>query len=75
MDRRLNKACHKTLNAIIMSDCLTRDQIADAIAPYSAVDNVIAELKEKGYVAGYGFQCYKITPLGKESDKIITWNS
>lgn len=66
MDRRLNEACHKALNAIIMSDYLTRTQIAEAIAPYSAVDNVIAELKEKGYVTGYGFQCYRITPLGKE---------
>lgn len=67
MNRKLNEACHKALKAIIMSDYLHRDEIAEAIAPFSAVDNVIADLKDKGYISEYVFQCYRITPLGKES--------
>ncbi len=67
MNGKLNEACHKALNAFNMSDYLSKKQIADAIAPFSAVDDVIAELKNRGFIKSFGFDGYKVTPLGKES--------
>ena len=68
MDKKMYQACIRALKAFNMSEYLSKAQIANAIEPYTAVDAVIDELKQKGFIVGFGFEGYKITPLGRESD-------
>lgn len=67
MDIRLNHACHKALNAFVMSDEFHIEEIKEAVTPYEAAEIVANTLVEKGFAEARPFKQYRITPFGKEN--------
>lgn len=67
MDKNLNHACDKALNAFRMSEELHVDEIKNAINPYEAAETVANTLVEKGFAERKPYFHFRVTPFGKEN--------
>lgn len=67
MDRNMNHACQRAINALAMSEELHVSKIAEAINPYEAAETVARHLVDKGFAKEKPFKHYEITPYGREN--------
>ncbi len=67
MDKKLNRACHKAINALAVSKKLHVKEIKEVIIPYVAAETVARILLEHQFVKSLPYDKYEITPYGMEN--------